>query len=144
MKKHRAEARWEKSLKEGSGQLSTGSGALKASYSFASRFGDDTKGTTPEELIGAAHAGCFSMFLSALLGNENLTPDYVQTQASVHLGEQDGGPLITKIELTTEAKVPGLQNDDFQRLVAQAKANCPVSKALASVPEITVQATLQE
>lgn len=144
MKKHRAEARWEKSLKEGSGELSTGNGALKSSYSFASRFGDSTSGTTPEELIGAAHAGCFSMFLSALLGNENLTPDYVQTKASVYLGEQDGSPLITKIELTTEAKVPGLQNDDFQSLVEKAKAGCPVSKALAAVPEITVQATLQE
>lgn len=144
MKKHRAEARWEKGLKDGNGQVKTGNGGIQANYSYASRFGDSNSGTSPEELIGAAHAGCFSMFLSALMGNENLSPEYVHTQASVYLGEKDGGPLIQKIELTTEAKVGGLDNDKFQELVQKAKAGCPVSKALASVPEITVQATLKE
>ncbi|GAB3537104.1 OsmC family protein [Pontibacter brevis] len=144
MKKHRAEARWNNGLKDGNGELKTGNGGVQSSYSFASRFGDSTKGTSPEELIGAAHAGCFSMFLSALMGKQNLSPEYIETKASVHLGEKDGGPLIEKIELTTEAKVDGLDNDAFQELVQQAKAGCPVSKALASVPEITVQATLKE
>ena len=144
MKKHRAEARWNKGLKDGEGEVKSGNGAIQAKYSYASRFGDSTSGTSPEELIGAAHAGCFSMFLSALMGNENLSPEYVQTKASVYLGEKDGGPLIQKIELTTEAKVSGLDNDKFQELVQKAKEGCPVSKALAAVPEITVQATLQE
>lgn len=144
MKKHRAEARWNKGLKDGNGEVKSGNGAIQANYTYASRFGDSTSGTSPEELIGAAHAGCFSMFLSALMGNENLSPEYVETKANVYLGEKDGGPLIQKIELTTEAKVSGLDNDKFQELVQKAKEGCPVSKALAAVPEITVQATLQE
>ena len=144
MKKHRAEAKWTKGLKDGEGEVKSGNGAIQAKYTYASRFGDSTSGSSPEELIGAAHAGCFSMFLSALMGNENLTPEYVETKANVYLGEKDGGPLIEKIELTTEAKVAGLGNDTFQDLVKKAKAGCPVSKALASVPEITVQATLKE
>ena len=144
MKKHRAEARWNKGLKDGNGEVKSGNGAVQANYTYASRFGDSDSGTTPEELIGAAHAGCFSMFLSALMGNQNLTPDYIETKATVHLGEKDGGPLIQKIELATEAKVDGLDDDAFQDLVQQAKAGCPVSKALASVPEITVQASLKK
>ncbi|GAA4444463.1 OsmC family protein [Pontibacter saemangeumensis] len=144
MKKHRAEARWNKGLKDGAGEVKSGNGAIKADYTYASRFGDSTSGTSPEELIGAAHAGCFSMFLSALMGNENLSPEYVETKASVYLGEKDGAPLIQKIELTTEAKVAGLDNDKFQELVQKSKEGCPVSKALAAVPEITVQATLKE
>ena len=144
MKKHTAEARWNKGLKDGNGEVKSGNGAIQANYTYASRFGDSTSGTSPEELIGAAHAGCFSMFLSALMGNENLSPEYVETKANVYLGEKDGGPLIQKIELTSEAKVSGLDNDKFQELVQKAKEGCPVSKALAAVPEITVQATLQE
>ncbi|MBF9253362.1 OsmC family peroxiredoxin [Pontibacter sp. 172403-2] len=143
MKKHTAKAKWEKGLKDGSGELQTGNGAVQAKYSYASRFGDSTSGTSPEELIGAAHAGCYSMFLSALMGNENITPDYIETTASVWLGEKDGGPLIQKIELRTEAKANGLSEEKFQQLVQQAKAGCPVSKALAAVPEITVEATLK-
>jgi len=143
MKKHTAKAKWEKGLKDGSGELSTGNGAVQSKYTYASRFGDSTSGTSPEELIGAAHAGCYSMFLSALMGNENITPDYIETTASVWLGEKDGGPLIQKIELRTEAKADGLDEEKFQQLVQQAKAGCPVSKALAAVPEITVEATLK-
>lgn len=143
MKKSIASAKWEKGLKNGSGKLETRSGSLNANYSFATRFEDSMAGTTPEELIGAAHAGCYSMFLSALIEKENLTPGYVQTEAKVYLGEKDGGPLIAKIELTTEAQVADLNEEDFQRLVQQAKEGCPVSKALSAVPEITVQATLK-
>lgn len=144
MKKHTAKAKWEKGLKDGSGEVQTGNGAVKAKYTYASRFGDSTSGATPEELIGAAHAGCFSMFLSALMGEKNITPAYIETSASVYLGEKDGAPLIQKIELRTEAKADGLDNAAFQDLVQKAKAGCPVSKALAAVPEITVEATLQE
>ncbi len=144
MKQHKAKAQWNGSLKEGSGEFETGRGNVKTGYSFASRFGDDTKATSPEELIGAAHAGCFSMFLSALIDKKDLKADYVRTEANVTLGETDGAPTIQKIELTTEAKVPDLQNDVFQQLVKEAKENCPVSKALGAVPEITVNATLNE
>lgn len=144
MKKHKAEARWNKGLKEGNGEVKSGNGAVQAKYTYASRFGDSTSGTSPEELIGAAHAGCFSMFLSALMEGEKLSPEYVETKANVYLGEKDGGPLIQKIELITEAKVDGVDNDAFQELVQKAKAGCPVSKALAAVPEITVQASLKE
>jgi len=144
MKQHKAKAQWNGSLKEGSGEFETGRGNVKTGYSFASRFGDDTKATSPEELIGAAHAGCFSMFLSALIDKQSLTADYVRTSADVTLGETDGAPTIQKIELTTEARVPNLQNDDFQKLVQEAKQKCPVSKALNAVPEITVNATLKE
>ncbi|WP_347157912.1 OsmC family peroxiredoxin [Pontibacter chitinilyticus] len=143
MKKHTANARWEKGLKDGSGKVKSGNGAIEAKYTYASRFGDSTSGTTPEELIGAAHAGCYSMFLSALMGNENLTPEYIETTASVWLGEKDGAPLIQKIELRTEAKVDGLDDDAFQEMAQKAKEGCPVSKALGAVPEMTLQATLK-
>ncbi|GHA71618.1 OsmC family peroxiredoxin [Pontibacter akesuensis] len=142
MKKHEAQARWNKGLKDGEGEVKSGNGALQAKYTFASRFGDSNSGTTPEELIGAAHAGCYSMFLSALMGKQDITPDYIETKAVVTLGEQDSAPTILKIELTTEAKVEGLDNEQFQQLAQEAKAGCPVSKALSSVPEITVQASL--
>ncbi|GAB3828495.1 OsmC family peroxiredoxin [Pontibacter rugosus] len=144
MKKHKAEARWNKGLKDGEGEVKSGNGALQAKYSFASRFGDSNSGTTPEELIGAAHAGCYSMFLSALMGKQDITPDYIETKAVVTLGEQDGAPTILKIELTTEAKAAGLDNEKLQQLAQEAKAGCPVSKALSSVPEITIQASLVE
>ncbi|WP_242927730.1 OsmC family peroxiredoxin [Pontibacter vulgaris] len=144
MKQHNAKALWKGSLKEGSGEFETGRGNVKTGYSYASRFGDDTKATSPEELVGAAHAGCFSMFLSALLSNKNLKPDYISTSAVVHLGEKEGAPLITKIELTTEARIPNIEDSEFQQLVKEAKAGCPVSKALAAVPEITVNATLAQ
>lgn len=144
MRQHKAKAQWNGSLKEGSGEFETGRGNVKTGYSFASRFGDDTRATSPEELIGAAHAGCFSMFLSGVLGKQNFTPDYITTNADVTLGEKDGAPTIMKIELTVEAKVPNLQDADFQRYVQESKAGCPVSKALAAVPEITVNATLTE
>ena len=132
-------ATWSGTLKDGNGEMSIGAGTYKGPYTFASRF-EEEEGTNPEELIGAAHAGCFSMFLSALISNNELTPDKVETSATVHL---EDGPTITKIELYCEAKVPGINEETFQELVTQAKENCPVSKALASVPEIIVTASLE-
>lgn len=130
-------AQWEGSLKEGSGTMRLGSGAYEGPYTFASRF-ETGPGTNPEELIGAAHAGCYSMFLSALLTKAGFTPKKIHTTAAVHLGE---GPAITLIELTTSADVPGLAAADFQQHAQAAKQGCPVSKALAG-PTITLNATL--
>jgi lipoyl-dependent peroxiredoxin len=134
-----ARAQWNGTLKEGSGAVSGTSGHFDAAFSYATRFEGKAGGTTPEELIGAAIAGCFSMFLAAQLGKEGLTPTLIQTTAKVHLG---AGPLISKIELETTADVPGADRALFEEKVAFSKANCPVSKALASVPEIVVKATL--
>ncbi|RIK34831.1 MAG: peroxiredoxin [Chloroflexi bacterium] len=133
----KAEAIWKGTLKEGAGELKLGSGVYEGPYTYASRF-EDAPGTNPEELIGAAHAGCFSMFLSALLTNAGFTPTSIQTTAKVHL---EAGPTITKIELDTEAEVPNLDENAFQEHAATAKQNCPVSKALASV-EIQLNARL--
>lgn len=133
-----SEAIWKGTLKEGSGVMKLGSGAYEGEYTWASRFADE-KGTNPEELIGAAHAGCYSMFLSALLTKAEFPPTSVHTTATVHLGD---GPTITKIDLVTEANVPGISGDKFAELAAQAKANCPVSKALSAVSEITLDAKL--
>jgi osmotically inducible protein OsmC len=115
-----------------------GSGAFEGQYSFASRFEEGT-GTNPEELIGAAHAGCFTMFLSGQLSKLGKPPKSIQTTATVHLG--DGA--ITKIELDVTAVVPGIEDAAFQDKVVVSKDNCPLSKALASVPEISVRAKLQ-
>jgi lipoyl-dependent peroxiredoxin len=125
----KAEAVWKGTLKEGAGDLKLGSGVYEGPYTYASRF-EDAPGTNPEELIGAANAGCFSMFLAALLTNAGFTPTRIQTTAKVHL---EAGPTITKIELDTEAEVPNLDEKAFQEHAAAAKQNCPVSKALASV-----------
>lgn len=133
-----ATAEWKGTLKEGTGEMKVGSGAFDVPFSHGTRFGD-VPGTNPEELIGAAHAGCFSMFLSALLSKENLPPTRVSTTAKVHL---EAGPTIAKIELTTEAVVPGIEPAKFQELAAAAKAGCPVSKALASVATIELDAKL--
>ncbi|MHC2992015.1 peroxiredoxin [Pontibacter sp. HJ8] len=144
MKKSTAKAQWNKGLKDGNGQVETGNGGVKANYSFATRFGEDKSGTNPEELIGAAHAGCFSMFLSALLEKADYKPDSISTVATVHLGEKDGGPHVMKIELNTEASVSGIEDEEFQRLAQEAKANCPISKVLAAVPEMLLTATLKK
>jgi osmotically inducible protein OsmC len=133
-----SEATWKGTLREGSGTMKVGAGAYEGPFTWASRFADG-EGTNPEELIGAAHAGCFSMFLSALLTKAEFPPNSVRTSATVHLGD---GPTVTKIELVTEADVPGISSEKFAELAAQAKANCPISKALAAVPEITLDAKL--
>lgn len=129
-------AEWKGTLKEGAGVMRLGSGAYEGPFTFASRF-ESGPGTNPEELIGAAHAGCFSMFLSALLSNRGFTPT-IRTTATVHL---EAGPTIALIELDTEAQVPGIDGAIFQQLAEEAKAKCPVSKALAG-PQIVLRAKL--
>ncbi|RWA67414.1 OsmC family protein [Mesorhizobium sp.] len=136
-----ASAEWQGTLKEGSGRLRLGSGVFEGAYSFPSRF-ENGPGTNPEELIAAAHAGCFSMALSAILGREGFTPARISTVAKVHLGATTAGPTITRIELETEASVAGLAADDFERLAQSAKATCLVSRALTGVAAITLEANL--
>ena len=135
-----AEAQWEGSLQEGSGTMRLGSGAFEGRYSFTSRF-EDGPGTNPEELIGAAHAGCFSMALSAALSRAGHVPTRVHTTARVHIERGDAGFSITRIDLQTEAEVPGLDEETFRREAEGAKAGCPVSKALTGT-EITLDAKL--
>ena len=134
----KSEATWRGTLKEGSGIMKLASGLYEGPFTFSSRF-EEAAGTNPEELIGAAHAGCFSMFLSALLTEKGFAPERIYTTAAVHLG---AGPLIKRIDLVCQATVPGVEEAEFQELAEAAKAGCPVSKALAAVPEITLQATL--
>jgi lipoyl-dependent peroxiredoxin len=144
MGKHNANAIWNGGLKDGKGNVATDSGALNSPYTFKARFeGDKSGGTTPEELIGAAHAGCFSMFLSSLLEKDGLPPNHIRTEATVHLEVTDNGPLISRIELVTEGDVPGMKENEFQQYAQQAKEACPVSKALGAVPEISLTATLK-
>ena len=130
-------AEWKGTLKDGAGTMKLASGAYEGPFTYASRF-ENGKGTNPEELIGAAQAGCFSMFLSALLTKEGFTATSIRTTATVHLTE---GPTISLIELNCEAEVPGASNEIFQEKAAAAKQNCPVSKALAG-PEIKLTAKL--
>ena len=132
-----AKATWNGTLKEGKGTMALGSGAFEGAFSFASRF-EEGPGTNPEELVGAAQAGCFSMFLSALLTGAGYTPTQIRTSARVHLGE---GPRITLIELETEAEVPNLDEKIFQENVEKAKKNCPISLAMTG-PELRVTARL--
>lgn len=138
----KAEAVWTGSLREGGGKISTETGVLKnAPYGFKARF-ESGPGTNPEELIGAAHAGCFTMALSAALGKEGFNPVEIKTSAAVHLVQESAGFAIPKIELTTQAKVPGIEAAKFAGIAEDAKKNCPVSKALAGVADITLKATL--
>jgi osmotically inducible protein OsmC len=130
-------AEWKGSLKEGAGTLKLASGAYEGPYTYASRF-ESAEGTNPEELIGAAHAGCFSMFLAALLTNAGFVPTWIHTTATVHLG---AGPTITLIELKTEAEVPHIAEAEFLERAQLAKKNCPISKALAAT-ETTLSARL--
>lgn len=132
MKVSTASAVWEGDLPKGKGTMKMPNGNYEGPYTFASRF-QEGKGTSPEELIAAAHAGCFSMALSNELAKAGFTPTSVSTQAKVILDQVEGGFGITKIELTTEADVPGIDEQTFQEKAAGAKAGCPVSKALAAV-----------
>lgn len=129
-----AEGVWQGGLRDGNGNVKTGSGAVNKPYSFRSRFGDDTVNTNPEELIAAAHAGCYSMALSFALESAGHTPTSVQTTAKVQLDQVEGGFAISKITLTTRGTVPGIDADTFLKFAEDAKKNCPVSKALAAVP----------
>ena len=135
-----AEAFWEGSLKDGKGKVSLGSGAFEGAYSYSSRF-EDGKGTNPEELIGAAHAGCYSMALSSELGKIGFTPQSIHTRAQVTLGKIGDKPGITSIHLETEARVPGITPEQFHDIAEATRTSCPVSVALASVP-ITLDAKL--
>jgi lipoyl-dependent peroxiredoxin len=135
-----AEAKWEGKIKEGRGTVKLGSGAYEGAYSFKSRFEEGT-GTNPEELIGAAHAGCFSMALSGFLEKAGFAPRTIHTRARVKVEPSGPGFAITGIELDTEADVPGIDKETFMTQAEAAKANCPVSKALASTP-ISLKARL--
>lgn len=140
MPARKADARWEGSLQEGSGTMRLGGGAYEGPYSFKSRF-EDGNGTNPEELIAAAHAGCFSMALSGALGRAGHEPRSVATTASVHLNKTDAGFRIQRIDLVTEADVPGIDDAAFQDIANTAKDTCPVSAVLAAA-EITLDAKL--
>lgn len=138
--KKTASAVWQGSIKEGSGTISTQTGVLtNAPYGFKSRF-EDGPGTNPEELIGAAHAGCFSMALSLMLGNAGLTPDRIDTKAEITLEKDGDGFAITASHLTVSARIPGTDAETFARIAAQAKEGCPVSKLLKA--KVTMDATL--
>lgn len=136
----KAEAKWEGKIQDGKGSMKLESGAFEGAYSFKSRF-EDGKGTNPEELIGAAHAGCFSMAFSLFLEKAGATPESIETDAKVHIEQVGEGFKITKIELATEAKVKGIDESEFQKQAEDAKKNCPVSQALAGT-EITLRAKL--
>jgi osmotically inducible protein OsmC len=138
--KRKASAVWQGGLKDGKGSISTDSGVLaNTQYSFSTRF-EDGKGTNPEELIAAAHAGCFSMALSGQLGNAGLTADSINTMAAVTLEKTDAGFTITKVHLDVTAKIPGASDEAFQTAASNAKAGCPISRLLKA--EITMDAKL--
>ena len=136
----KASAVWKGSLKEGEGTISSESGVLSSSpYSFSTRF-ENTKGTNPEELIAAAHAGCFTMALSAQLGNAGITPERLETTASLSLDKLDAGWTVTKIHLDVAARIPGVDKAAFDKAAENAKAGCPISRLLKA--EITMTARL--
>jgi osmotically inducible protein OsmC len=137
----KAEAEWKGNLREGRGEVALESGAFRGPYTFKSRF-EDGKETNPEELIGAAHAGCFTMALTAALSRQSITPERIHTTASVHIEQSGGGFSIPRIELKTRARVAGIDAARFKELAEDAKRNCPVSKALASV-QISLDAALE-
>lgn len=136
----KAEARWTGNLREGRGTIRLGSGAFEGPYSFGTRF-EGAPGTNPEELLGAAHAGCFTMALSLMLTKAGHPPESLETTATVHLDKAGEGFAITGIDLVTRGTVPGQTPAEFQRLAEDAKTNCIISKALAGVP-MRLQATL--
>ncbi len=134
-------AEWKGDLKGGAGTVKVGDGVFEGQYSFSSRF-EEGEGTNPEELIAAAHASCFAMALSLILGEEGHPPDSVQARAAVHLRNVDGLPTIARIDLETEGSVPGIDEDAFRSYAEKAKAGCVVSRALSGVPEINLDARL--
>ncbi len=139
-----ASVHWEGQGKKGVGQISTETAALNAyPYGFGSRFEDDRKGTNPEEILGAAHAACFTMAFSFACDKAGIATASVDTKAAVRLAKQGDGFVIDRIALTMEAAVPGIDEATFQEMALAAKRECPLSKALAGVSEITLQATLK-
>jgi lipoyl-dependent peroxiredoxin len=143
MTEKHASVHWDGAGKSGTGKISTETGALKDyPYGFASRFGDDRKGTNPEEILGAAHAACFTMAFSFACDAQGIATQSIDATAAVRLVKQGDGFLIDRIALTLTAQVPGIDDATFQEIAKTAKDNCPLSKALASVPEITMVAKL--
>jgi osmotically inducible protein OsmC len=140
--KRSAQAEWKGDVQKGSGEIALQSGAFKGPYSFNSRFGD-VKAANPEELIAAAHAGCFAMALSAALGSAGKPPESISAKSEVVISKKESGIDITGIELSVEAVVPGMDQAEFERIVADAAKNCPVSKALSAV-KITHKAVLRQ
>jgi lipoyl-dependent peroxiredoxin len=136
-----ASARWTGTLTEGSGTLRTGQGGYEGAYSFRSRF-EEGEGTNPEELIGAAHAGCFSMALSKILADAGHPPTSVETTAKVHFDRTDAGPTVTQIELDTVGDVPGLSEAEFTKHAEAAKSGCAISRLLAPGTSISLTARL--
>jgi osmotically inducible protein OsmC len=136
-----ASARWTGNFTEGSGTIKTGKGGYQGNYSAKSRF-EEGEGTNPEELIAAAHAGCFSMAFSKALADASFPPASVETTAKVHLDKTDAGMTVTRIDLETVGDVPGIDAADFQKIAEGAKENCPISRLLSPGAEITLNATL--
>jgi osmotically inducible protein OsmC len=136
-----ASARWQGNFTEGSGTIKTGKGGYQGNYSSKSRF-EEGEGTNPEELIGAAHAGCFSMAFSKALADAGFSPTSVETTAKVHLDKTDAGFSVTRIDLDTAGDVPGIDEGTFQKIAEGAKENCPISRLLSPGAEITLTAKL--
>jgi osmotically inducible protein OsmC len=134
-------AQWKGDLKGGAGDFTAGDAGISGQYSYKSRF-EDGPGANPEQLIAAAHASCFAMALSGILGDAGTPADSVDTDASVQLRQVDGAPTIAEIRLTAVGRVPGIDEETFVKAAEQAKAGCPVSRALAGVPDIVLEATL--
>jgi lipoyl-dependent peroxiredoxin len=129
MSVRKAKSEWKGTLKDGKGTMNFSN--YSGPFTFKSRF-EESSGTNPEELVGAAHSGCYSMFLAALISGEGLTPENVETTAKVHLGKDDKGPKITTIELDSHVKCPGLSQEKFEELAAAAKEGCPISRLVAA------------
>ncbi len=141
MPTRKADAVWQGTLKEGGGTVKGGSGMFDLPYSWKARFEEEANKTNPEELLGAAHAGCYAMFLSAQLTTAGFTPTRISATANVALGRDDKGPVIENITLNVEADVPGVSREQFDELAEKSKAGCPISRALESTP-ITLNAKL--
>ena len=133
--------KWTGDLESGEGKFETGSGVVSGTYSAATRFGDEP-GTNPEELLGASHASCFSMALTLIIGNAGHTPGNVETDAKVYIRREGEGFTVHRIDLSTTVDAEGLDDEELQKLAGMAKDGCPISKALASVPEINLEAKL--
>ena len=134
---------WRGDLQGGEGRITVGNGAHEGPYSFKSRFEENEEGTNPEELIAAAEAGCFTMALSNMLASEGHTPDEVQTDARAVLRNVDGAPTITGMEIRTRGRVPGIDQETFERVANQAKEQCVISRALAGIEDFRLEATLE-
>ncbi len=139
----KADAEWNGGIMDGKGTVKLGSGAFEGAYSFQSRFGDDTVATNPEELIAAAHAGCYTMALSGNLGKAGYEPKHIHTTANVKIEKQGEGFVIPNIDLETEASVDGISDEEFQKIAEETKKTCPVSQVLSGA-EISLNAKLKK